>query len=513
MVRVRSEVSRCYFLYNSAVRQTKKVLIAGAAVFLCLGFFAVSSARRMPGAVRKISICDFRTQKAFDQNGKPIGYESDWKRELEFRPNAKRQVVFTVHQPPMVNRQYRIRFAGARGHSTGISPQWPYTTSTEVRVSSNFPITNNRDSVLVDLESTTGSWETVYEGKTGESNEAALWDLDQINGALLTVKNACPPDRQNEYTYRITTEPQMEKFRGNSPGADSTGRMFLFSREDAKTIKWVRVERSQYQTVFSGYLAFGTAGSKLNARESLSTPRFVGAFTGKQTQGSEANGVHYRRDDIGWDLDGNPVEVSEENFHMETLSTDGEKPSWIAFRIPKGQELTSYRLLDDHGSILDAESYSFDPGDGEGVYLVKSISGKNVKPAMNFVLQSANGDYRQEAETNRASPYDSKKPMEEGTFSIIKSIFKGKNYQTNVYAGFKLDPNRDYRLAVFDSKGNRLAAGGQMRGPTFSIGTMLGPNERETPVAKVVLESRPFSRYEFNNVPLTKPASLSQNRK
>ncbi len=495
------------------MKRTKMVLIASTAVFACLGFFAVSFALRAPGAVRKIAICDFRTQKAFDQNGTPSDFESDWKRELEFRPNAKRQVVFTVTQPPMVNRQYRIRFSGSRGHSTGISPQWPYTTSTEVRVSSNFPITNNGDSVLVDLESTTGSWETVYEGKAGESNEAGIWDLNQINGALLTVKNACPPDRQNDYIYRITTEPRMEKFQGSSPGADSTGRMFLFSREDAKTIKWVRVERSQYQTVYSSYLAFGTPGSKANARESISTPRFVGAFTGKQTQGSEANGVHYRRDDIGWDVEGNPIEVSEENFHMETLSMDGEKPSWIAFRIPKGQELTSYRLLDDKGTILDAESYSFDPGDGEGMYLVKSVSGKHVKPVMNFVLQSANGDYRREAEINRAAPYDSKKPMEEGTFSIVKSISKGRNYQTDVVAGSRLDPNRDYRLAVFDSKGNRLAAGGQMRGPTYSIGTMLGPNERETPVGKVVLESRPYSRYVFNNIPMTKPERLSQNRK
>ena len=71
-------------------------------------------------------------------------------------------------------------------------------------------------------------------------------------------------------------------------------------------------------------------------------------------------------------------------------------------------------------------------------------------------------------------------------------------------ARFSLDQEKDYRIVPLGSDGVKLTAGAVMRGPS-TIGTLLGPGERDAKVVKVILESRPFKTYEFNDVPLMKP--------
>lgn len=471
-----------------------------------VSIYGIARVLQSPSRVVSIAIVDFRIQKAFDQTGNSLPFHPDWTRELESRPDSKRSVYFTIARPLLGDRGYRIRFGGSQSHSTGANP------GRVAEVSSSFPITDNSDSVRVDVEEVGGSWETIYEGRAGDSTENALWNLKQANGPLLTLREACPQDRQHDYAFRLTLDPPLREYENRSPEANSSGRIHLFGQTDAPKLRKVKIERSRFQSVFSDWLAFGAKGSAQTARRVGSVPTFAAAFTGRLDR-SEGSRKYFRRDKIGWSASGQPVEISREKYDQITHSFDGKLPGWVAFRVPNYPDGANFRLFDDNGNCLDAETEIFDSSTGQGKVVLKSIHSSLLRPRMNFVLKVGSGDFKEERKAEHLVVGDPATLLKEGEFLVLDNYWGKSNapMQVSVMAGFTLTESKDYRIAPFDSKGTRLGAGGEIRGDK-TIGTHLDPNEREIPVSKVVLESRPFATFVFKDIPMIKPAGLSQNR-
>jgi hypothetical protein len=466
----------------------------------CLGVFITAlMIVRQPGKVISIAIVDFRSQKAFDEMGKSIPMQPDWARVREFTPTAKRRVYFSVVRPPIGECSYRIRFSNSSSHSTGTSP------GRVAEVSSDFPITDNQDSVKVSVDSAGTSWETIYDGKVGESTSDAKWNLQEINGSLLTIRNACPQDQQYEYAYRMTLNPPLKEYEFNSPIPDASGHFYLFSREQASRLGRVRIERSKYVSIYSGWIAYGARGSESTARKSVTAPVLLGAFSGQLQTRPGSLGKYFTRDSVGWNQSGKRIELDNENDFGPTLAMDERLPGWIVFRIPFYEDGIRYRLMDDQGHNLDAETRIADPKDGEGKLMIRSISSRWLKSKVNLRLQVASGAFVAEQEATRFNPGDYRVKIDRGEFLVYQHRSKsGTLFQTDVMAGFSLDQEKDYRIVPVGSDGVKLTAGAVMRGPS-TIGTLLGPGERDAKVVKVILESRPFKTYEFNDVPLMKP--------
>ncbi len=431
--------------------------------------------------------------------------KQDWTREGEFESTAKRRVYFSVTRPPGAERFFRIRFGDSHSHSTGASPD------RIAEVSSDFPIVDNQDSVKVALESCGASWETIYDGKAGESTQDAIWDLNQVNGSLLIVQNACPPDQQYDFAYRLTLDPPIEEYKGVSPVPDSTGRIVLFNRSHAKKLKKLRIERSKYSSLYTGWLAFGRSGSESTARRSVTEPTFLGAFSGKQDLSQGKMGEYYQRDSIGWNRDGHQVQLENLLDRGPTISMDSKQPGWVAFRIPTRDSEKNYKLFDDADNLLDAETRTMDPGDGGGLISIKSISSKWIKPTANLRLKVGVGDFAfdRDATVRRSGDYFTK--LQEGEFLVTRHYSKrGELTQVDVLAGFSLDSHKEYRIIPIGAGNVRLSGGGELRGPN-SVGTIIGAFDREAEVEKVILESRPYKVYNFDGIPLIKPKAVSKD--
>ncbi len=469
-----------------------------------LGLFLVgcSLSRTAPmGQVTRIAVIDYHQAKAFDENGKPIPYESDWQNITKSFPDREREVHFWIDQGASDDRDYRVRFGDNLGYSSGFGPPHPKGLTASVEVSADFPILNGQESVKVDVERTDNSWEEVFSGRYGENSDLAEWDVNQKNGPLLYVKNVCPPEEQSKYQFRARTEPMLDSLKNQGIDVGADGRAVLFGYGDANKFKSIRILRRKYSSVYSGWLAFGAKGNSNGRRVPPIQPVFIGAFGGIVSDASNPNYVQYQKNRTGWDASGKPLQVGPKNSFCLVGDSKGMQPVWVAFRLPEMEKNSSLRLTDASGSNITLSTELSDPGDGGGKIGQFAVRGMHVQPKKTLRLLLASGPYTADFEVTKSEAESRTAPQSPDAFSI----YRHQGVQTDV--NVKLRPNlpfADRRVRAVNAKGEDISGFGTLSG-NGRLGTMLLPKNRDEQVAKVVVESRPYREFVFKDVPLQDP--------
>jgi hypothetical protein len=453
------------------------------------------------GQVTRIAVIDYHQAKAFDENGKPIPYESDWQNITKSFPDREREVHFWIDQGASDDRDYRVRFGDNLGYSSGFGPPHPKGLTASVEVSADFPILNGQESVKIDVERTDNSWEEVFSGRYGENTDIAEWDVNQKNGPLLYVKNVCPTGEQSKYQFRARTEPMLDSLKNQGIDVGADGRAVLFGYGDANKFKSIRILRRKYSSVYSGWLAFGAKGNSNGRRVPPIQPVFIGAFGGIVSDASNPNYVQYQKNRTGWDASGKPLQVGPKNSFCLVGDSKGMQPVWVAFRLPEMEKNSSLRLTDASGSNITLSTELSDPGDGGGKIGQFAVRGMYVQPKKTLRLLLASGPYTADFEVTKSEAESRTAPQSTDAFSI----YRHQGVQTDV--NVKLRPNlpfADRRLRAVNTKGEDISGFGTLSG-NGRLGTMLLPKNRDEQVAKVVVESRPYREFVFKDVPLQEP--------
>jgi hypothetical protein len=482
----------------------KKVLATITVIVLGIGAVAVvtlssSGTSGENGIVaNRIVIADRSSRTAYDSEGIKVVANDDWFRWSN-PDKSSRLLCATVLQPNLSDRKYRVRFMdGTTTHGAEISRRMTMR-GTEVDILADFPIEKSDAPIKMAIEGTDGKWETIYSGAKGQNTEFATWGTTAYGEPYFEVRNALQPGSgSGRYGFRVSSNLA----EGNDNlSISGDGTLTIYDGTLLRKMSWIKIERSEYKSIESRWVAFGKKGQAQDFRDPVSKPEVVAIFSGRPEPSSLKNEMNsfYDRDETGWTVDGLPTSPRC-NPRIAWNAGGDELPAWVLVRLPRSMAGVPVHLMTEDGISAVTMSVPIDPGvEGSPTWLY-SVRSKYIKPRANFKLRYVSGAPQKVSTlaNQRQCKYQQLNP---GEFCVDKLDTRSKLIATNVPPQYR---NMSTSIKAFDEHGTLIAQGSFISSDTI-CGAAIYPMYTNAKVAKVELYAQPYQWFELKDIPLVKP--------